>query len=204
MAAKLRFFYAVMQAGKSAHLLSANFNYTSDGNRTVLFSPVVDTRSGPGIIRSRNGYEVVSTPVDHEMDIYNYVFEEHAKSPIACIFLDEAQFFLPSQIDTFANIVVELNIPVLAYGLKVTSSGVLFDGSKRLIELAHEIEEIKHICHCQKKATMILKYDNNGTIIHGDNAIDPGAEEKYVSVCLKHWLEGDIGPTVRNKLNLLK
>lgn len=201
MAAKLRFFYAVMKAGKSAHLLSANFNYTSDNLRTIIFSPDLDTRSGAGAVKSRNGYEVPSICVGAEFELFSYVEQENAKEPIACIFIDEAQFFSSKHIEELANIVVELNIPVMAYGLKVTSSGVLFEGSKRLIELAQEIEEIKHICHCKSKATMILKYDSNGVLIIGDAAIDPGAEEKYVSVCLKHFLEGDIGPTVKSKLN---
>lgn len=198
--AKLHYYYSTMNAGKSTHLLQANHNYKSDGHETMLLKPDIDDRMGVSIIGSRIGISAEAIPVSTKDDIFEMVKEQHAKTPLTAVFVDESQFFNRKQIRALAKVADILNISVLAYGLKNNFKGEVFEGSKVLLELADNLREIKTTCHCGSKATMVLKYDQQGTVMRGGAEVDIGAEEKYVATCRKHFMEGDIGNTARRGL----
>lgn len=189
--AKFYFRHAVMNSGKSLALLQVNHNYTSVGKKTILFSHVVDNRFGNNVIASRLGVQAESIPVDENLNIYKYVENiVNSGEIISCILCDEVQFYTEQQIEELSDVVDFLKIPVICYGLKLSAFGKLFDASKRIIELADEIEEIRHVCWCGKRANMILRHDDNGLVIKSGNLVDVGAESKYKSVCRKHWKQG--------------
>jgi thymidine kinase len=199
--AKLHFLYSVMNAGKSAHLLQVHHNYSMNLGNVVLFTSVIDDRFGRGKIKSRMGVEADADALKPADDVFRIVLEKHASIPITAVLLDEVQFLSRDQIRQLARIVDELRIPVMAYGLKNNAFGELFsDSIATLLALADQIHEIKQLCHCGSKATMILKYDKAGTAIKSGAVIEVGAEDRYVSVCRPHWNEGDIGPLARRKL----
>lgn len=198
--AKLHFYFSTMNAGKSTHLLQANFNYKSDGHNTLLIKPAIDDRAGATIIASRIGISEEAISVTPEDSIFNIVKNENELNHLEAVFIDEVQFFNSVQIFDLARIVDELNIAVLAYGLRNNFKGELFEGSKALLELANNLNEIKTICHCGSKATMVLRYDHKGKVCRDGEEIEIGAEDKYVSTCRKHFVEGDIGNTSRAAL----
>jgi len=188
---KLYFRHAVMNSGKSLALLQVNHNYVSVGKKTVLFSHFLDNRFGESVIASRLGVQADSVPVRPELNLFNYIKSiVDAGNKISCILCDEVQFYSIEQIEQLSDIVDYLDIPVICYGLKISAFGILFDASKRLIELADEIEELRHVCWCGKRANMILKHDANGNILKSGNLVEVGAEDNYTSVCRKHWKEG--------------
>lgn len=189
--AKLYFRHAVMNSGKSLALLQVNHNYTSLGKKTVLFSHVFDNRFGENVIASRLGVQANSIPVHNDLNLFEYVKDlVENNTTIDCILCDEVQFYTDKQIEELSDIVDYLNIPVICYGLKLSAFGELFGAAKRLIELADEIEELRHICWCGKRAIMILKHDENGLVQKSGELVDVGAESKYSSVCRLHWKLG--------------
>lgn len=200
--AKLHFYYSTMNAGKSTHLLQANHNYKSDGHNTMLLKPSIDDRMGVSVIGSRIGISAEAIAVSPENDLFDLVKIQHAKTPLTAVFVDETQFFNKAQIFSLAKIADDLGIAVLAYGLKNNFMGETFEGSRVLLELADNLREIKTTCHCGSKATMVLKYDQNGKVIRSGAEVDIGAEEKYVATCRKHFVSGDIGNTARKGLTL--
>lgn len=193
--AKLYFRHAVMNSGKSLALLQVNHNYVSEGRDTVLFSHEIDQRFGAGVIASRIAGASIQAPsisINSEINLFDIVSEKvEAGQDIACVLCDEVQFYNPEQIDQLSDIVDVLNIPVICYGLKNTFKGELFEASKRLIELADEIESLDQVCWCGCKARMILKFNSEtNEIIRDGDAVEVGAESKYRSVCRKHWKLG--------------
>lgn len=198
--AKLHFYYSTMNAGKSTHLLQANFNYNADGHKTLLLKPAVDNRFGATKIASRIGISAEAWTITEEMSIFDFVSEKNKESHLTAVLLDEVQFFNQKQIFELARIVDELNIAVLAYGLKNNFKGEMFEGSKALLELANNINEIKTLCHCGSKATMVLRYNQDGEVCRDGAEIEIGAEDRYVATCRKHFVEGDIGNTARANL----
>lgn len=198
--AKLHFYYSTMNAGKSTHLLQANFNYNSDGHETLLLKPAVDNRFGATKIASRIGISAEAWTITEEMSIFDFVNKKNEESHLTAVLLDEVQFFSQTQIFELARIVDELNIAVLAYGLKNNFKGQMFEGSKALLELANNVNEIKTLCHCGSKATMVLRYNQNGEVCREGAEIEIGAEDRYVATCRKHFVEGDIGNTARSNL----
>ncbi len=198
--AKLHFYYSTMNAGKSTHLLQANFNYNSDGHKTLLLKPAVDDRFGATKIASRIGISAEAWTITEDMSIFDFVMNKHKEDHLTAILLDEVQFFTQKQIFELAKIVDDLNIAVLAYGLKNNFKGEMFEGSKALLELANNVNEIKTLCHCGSKATMVLRYNQNGEVCRDGEEIEIGAEDRYVATCRKHFVEGDIGNTSRGNL----
>lgn len=189
--AKLYFRHAVMNSGKSLALLQVNHNYVSIGKKTVLFSHKLDDRFGENVIASRLGVSADSVSVFEDLNLFEHVKSRIAAGePIACVLCDEVQFYTDLQIEQLSDIVDFLNVPVICYGLKLSAFGELFGAAKRLIELADEIEELKHVCWCAKRATMIIRHDEHGNVIKSGNLVDVGAESKYRSVCRKHWKLG--------------
>lgn len=196
--AKLHYFYSSMNAGKTTHLLQANYNYKNNGYRTILIKPDIDDRFSLDEISSRIGIKAKSNTINIRTNIKDLVLKEHTKeNPIQCLFIDEVQFLTKKQIDELVYIADILNITVMAYGIRTNFKGELFEATKRLFEVADCLEEIKKLCHCGKKATMILRHDKKGNILKEGDEIKIGAEDCYTSVCRKHYFEGNIGDFFR-------
>lgn len=189
--AKLHFYYSAMNAGKSTTLLQSSYNYQERGMDTLLFVPRIDDRFGVGQITSRIGLAQEALPIDSEFDVYEHTKTAVADNPnIKCILVDEAQFLSKSQVHQLANITDDLNLPVLAYGLRSDFQGEPFEGSMYLMTLADNLVELKTICHCGKKATMNIRIDENGNKIEEGAQIEIGGNERYIAVCRKHYKEG--------------
>lgn len=185
--AKLYFYYASMNAGKSTTLLQADFNYRERGMRTLLFTAAIDTRSAQGTISSRIGLEQAAMPFDAATDIGAIVRAEHAAAPLACVMIDEAQFLSEAQVLQIAALCDEAGLPVLAYGLRTDFRGKLFPGSAALLALADVLVELKSVCECGAKATMNLRVDAAGnTMTHGAQT-EIGGEDRYVALCRRHF-----------------
>lgn len=185
--AKLVFHYGVMSAGKSQALLQANHHYQSQGRGTLILKPTVDERDGADFVVSRLGIRAPSTPVTSEDNLRDIVEATMAEqNNLSIVLVDEAQFFSPRQIRQLTDVADELNIPVLAYGLRNDSFGDLFPGSRTLFEMADELKELDQICFCGRKARMNLRFDNNGFVVREGSSIHIGDDE-YKSVCRLHW-----------------
>ena len=186
--AKLYFYYSSMNAGKSTMLLQINHNYMERGMRPLVFTSCHDDRSGEGVIVSRIGLSHEANIFKENTNLYEEVIDLGHES-IDCLLIDEAQFLTRNQVQQLSLIVDQLNISVMSFGLRTDFQGKLFEGSKFLLAIADNLNEIKNICHCGKKATMILRFDEQGSVITEGEQIVIGGEERYVSVCRKHFYE---------------
>jgi len=185
--AKLYFHYSTMNAGKSTILLQASHNYGERGMQTYLLTANLDNRAGEGRIASRIGIGSQAdtfTPTD---DMFEIVKKRLTKGPCACVFLDEAQFLTKDQVWQLARAVDDLNVPVMCYGLRVDFRGELFPGSAALLALADEMREVRTICHCGRKATMVVRQGDDGTVLKEGAQVQIGGNETYVSLCRRHW-----------------
>ena len=187
--AKLYFYYASMNAGKSTNLLQADFNYRERGMATMLFTAAIDDRFAKGTITSRIGLEAPATAFDAATDLARCVGERHARERLSCVLVDEAQFLTPVQVDQLAHIADVIAIPVLAYGLRTDFQGLLFPGSARLLALADALIEIKSVCTCGRKATMNLRVDNDGRAIAAGAQTEIGGNDRYIALCRRHFTE---------------
>lgn len=186
--AKLYFSYAAMNAGKSTILLQASYNYRERGMRTLLFTSALYAETDDGQITSRIGIADDAELYAATDDLYARIETLHAIGPIACVFVDEAQFLTPAQVWQLARVADRLNIPVLCYGLRTDFRGELFPGSAALLAIADSLREVRTICHCGAKATMVVRQNESGeTLTEGDQV----SIEKtiYVSLCRRHWEE---------------
>lgn len=185
--AKLYFHYSTMNAGKTTLLLQASHNYRERGMETYLLTAQMDTRVGQGRIGSRIGIGAdADTFATHE-NILAKIERRLVEGPCACVFIDEAQFLTPDQVWELARAVDDLGVPVMCYGLRVDFQGKLFPGSATLLALADEMREIRTICHCGKKATMVIRQDETGKALIDGDQIQIGGNETYVSLCRRHW-----------------
>ena len=191
--AKLYFNYSSMNAGKSTMLLQANHNYIERGMKPEIYTSNLDSRFGTGEIVSRIGLKSKSNIFDIKTDIYSEILNKRNKKKIDCVLIDEAQFLTKDQVAQLGQVVDTLNIPVLTFGIRTDFQGNLFEGSKYLLAWADNLKEIKTVCHCGRKATMVLRLNEQGQIVEDGSQIDIGGEEKYVSVCRKHFNEKNIG-----------
>ena len=182
-----------MNAGKSTMLLQANHNYLERGMKPQIYTSDLDNRFGQGEIVSRIGLKEKSNIFGTKTDIYEEILIFKKNNQVDCVLIDEAQFLTKNQVAQLGRIVDELNIPVLAFGIRTDFQGNLFEGSKFLLAWADNLKEIKTVCHCGRKATMVLRLNEDGTIVSDGSQIEIGGEEKYVSVCRKHFQEKDIG-----------
>jgi thymidine kinase len=182
--AKLYFYYSTMNAGKSAALLQAAYNYAERGMTTLLFTAAIDQRS-QGRIASRIGIGSDAFVFD-----LNTNFLETIREPLPhCVLLDEAQFLSQAQVRQLANLVDEQNIPVMCYGLRTDFRGDLFPGSAALLAWADTLLELKTICHCGRKATMVVRVSPDGVVERAGQQVEVGGNERYVSLCRKHFSE---------------
>jgi thymidine kinase len=185
--AKLYFNYSTMNAGKSTMLLQASYNYQERGMRTVILIAAFDDRAGRGKIASRIGLEADAIPFEQDADLFSLIEAMHVKEPLACVFVDEAHFMSPRQIWQLSDVVDRLGLPVMAYGLRTDFQGNLFPASQALLAIADELREVRTICHCGRKATMVVRLGGGGEVLHDGAQIEVGGNEKYVSLCRLHW-----------------
>ena len=172
---------------KTTTLLQSAYNYSERGMKTLVLKPKVDDRYNPDRIRSRIGLESDAASFESEDDLLALTEKIDKKTPLSCILLDEAQFLTKTQVYALGEIVDKFGIPVLAYGLRTDFKGELFEGSLHLLAWADELVEIKTICHCGKKANMVLRLDENGEPLKSGEQIQIGGNDSYVSVCRKHY-----------------
>lgn len=187
--AKLYFHYSTMNAGKSTVLLQAAHNYEERGMRTCLLTARLDTRAGEGQIASRIGISRHARCFGPGEDLSEMLAEVIKSESPACIFVDEAQFLQPEQVWQLVRVVDDLHVPVMCYGLRVDFLGNLFPGSAALLALADEMREVRTICHCGKKATMVIRKSADGTVVTEGDQVQVGGNETYVSLCRRHWRE---------------
>ena len=185
--AKLYFYYASMNAGKSTALLQAAFNYRERGMRTLQFTAAVDDRYGAGVIASRIGISAPAVPFDAATDLRAIIAADHAARPVSCALIDEAQFLTRAQVFQLASVCDDLAIPVLAYGLRTDFQANLFEGSMWLLAIADVLSEIKAVCACGRKAVMNLRIDEAGRPARRGAQTEIGGNERYVAVCRRHF-----------------
>jgi thymidine kinase len=183
--AKLYFYYASMNAGKSTTLLQADFNYRERGMKTVLFTAAIDDRFAAGTITSRIGLEHDAIMFGADSDIAAIV-RASGDQP-ACVLVDEAQFLTAAQVDQLARLADMDGIPVLAYGLRTDFQGALFPGSARLLAIADSLVELKSVCECGRKATMNLRVDGEGRAVAQGAQTEIGGNDRYVALCRRHF-----------------
>ena len=187
--AKLYFYYSSMNAGKSTALLQSSYNYQERGMRTYLLTPEIDVRYGAGKVTSRIGLEADAYVFDESEDLLNLVRVQTEEVAISCVMVDEAQFLTRDQVWALGRVSDELDIPVLAYGLRTDFRGEPFTGSKYLLAWADNLKEIKAICHCGRKATMVLRIDESGKPVSSGEQVVIGGNDQYESVCRKHFTD---------------
>ena len=187
--AQLYFKYGAMGSSKTANALMARFNYEERGQRTLLVKPQLDTRDGDHMVYSRIGlkhpciyFHEMRAMADEELEQY------------ACIIVDEAQFLTKDEVYYLVHLVDDCNIPVLCYGLRADFRGELFEGSYHLLVLADKLEEVKTICWCGKKAAFNARFDEQGRVVKEGAQVVLGANDKYIGLCRRHWMRGDLGP----------
>ncbi|KIN70811.1 Thymidine kinase [Sulfitobacter noctilucae] len=194
--AKLYFHYSTMNAGKSTVLLQAAHNYVERGMVPYLLTAQFDGRAGEGRIASRIGIGQEADTYAPGEDLFAKIRARMTSGPCACIFVDEAQFLEAEQVWQLARAVDDLKVPIMCFGLRVDFRGALFPGSATLLALADEMREVRTICHCGKKATMVVRTDAAGAVIRDGAQVQIGGNETYVSLCRRHWREavGDTAP----------
>lgn len=178
-----------MNAGKSTVLLQAAHNYRERGMVPFLLTAQLDTRAGEGKIASRIGISEAAQTFTTETDLFKTLETRLNEGEIACVFIDEAQFLTKDQVWQLARAVDDLKVPVMCYGLRVDFRGELFPGSAALLALADEMREVRTICHCGKKATMVVRCDADGKVLTDGDQVQIGGNETYVSLCRRHWRE---------------
>ena len=187
--AKLYFYYASMNAGKSTTLLQADFNYRERGMATMLWTAALDDRADSHAIESRIGLGADAHRFAAGTDIHARVMAAHAVQPLACVLVDEAQFLTKAQVWQLARLADRENIPVLCYGLRTDFRGELFPGSAALLGIADALVELKAVCHCGRKATMNLRVDAGGAAVKDGAQTEIGGNDRYLALCRKHFSE---------------
>ncbi len=185
--AKLYFYYSTMNAGKSTALLQASYNYRERGMRTLVYTARLDDRAG-GLVHSRIGISTEARHFTAQTDLLAEIKTEHGREPLHCVLFDEAQFLQPAQVRELGRVSDELNIPVLCYGLRTDFRGELFPGSAQLLAWADNLVELKTICHCGSKATMVVRVRGDGAVENEGAQVEIGGNDRYVSLCRRHFV----------------
>ncbi len=185
--AQLYFYYSAMNAGKSTTLLQSSFNYQERGMNPLIYTAALDDRYQIGKVTSRIGLDADAILYDKNDDIYASVLEKHNENKIDCVLVDESQFLTQAQVYQLTEVVDKLHIPVLCYGLRTDFRGELFDGAKHLLAWADKLIELKTICHCGRKAIMVIRTDEKGNAIADGDQVVIGGNDKYESVCRRHY-----------------
>ena len=187
--AQLYFKYGAMGSSKTANALMARFNYEERGQQTLLVKPRMDTRDGDHVVVSRIGLTHPCIYFDEMQKLNDAELKENA-----CIIVDEAQFLTKDEVMYLVHLVDDLEIPVMCYGLRAVFKGDLFPGSEALLVMADKIEEVKTVCWCGKKATFNARFDEHGHVLKEGAQVELGANDRYIGLCRKHWMAGDLGP----------
>lgn len=185
--AQLYFYYSAMNAGKSTSLLQSAYNYRERGMNVVIFTAAIDDRYGVGKVSSRIGLQADAELYQREDNIYQSIFNHHRHQPLDCIFIDEAQFLTKEQVRQLVEVVDELDIPVLAYGLRTDFLGETFEGSHYLLAWADKLAELKTVCHCGRKASFVVRLDDEGKAVTAGDQVQIGGNDRYESMCRKHF-----------------
>ena len=187
--ASLFFYYSAMNAGKSTLLIQSSHNYQERGMQTLILTPALDNRFGQGKVTSRIGLEAEAATFSDKDDVLAFARKKLENGPLHCVLVDEAQFLTREQVLQLTDIVDALGIPVLAYGLRTDFKGDLFPGSQHLLAWADKLVELKTICHCSNKATMVVRLDAEGKAIHDGDQVEIGGNDRYLSLCRKCFKE---------------
>ncbi|MGB1297003.1 MAG: thymidine kinase [Psychrobium sp.] len=187
--AQLYFYYSAMNAGKSTSLLQSAYNYKERGMESVIFTAAVDDRYGKGKVTSRIGLSQDADIFSSSCNIFDMMSEKLAKGPVHCALVDECQFLTKEQVKQLCRVVDELNVPVLCYGLRTDFMGEPFQGSLYLMSWADKLIELKTICHCGRKASMVVRMDEQGNALSSGSQVEIGGNDKYVSMCRQHFSE---------------
>ena len=192
--AALHFIYSTMNAGKSTALLQASHGYRERGLETMVFTSTKDDRYGESEVVSRVGLRSPAHTYSESDNILKMVHDENEKHELSCILIDEAQFLTKDQVKQLGKIVDELKITVMAFGIRTDFQGELFEGSKYLLAWADKLKELRAVCHCGSKATMIVRVSEEGSIMRSGDQVEIGGNERYLSLCRKCFYSGTIGP----------
>lgn len=187
--AQMYFYYSAMNAGKSTTLLQSSFNYRERGMTPLIFTAAIDNRYGVGKVTSRIGLEEEAELFNLEDDLFERAKALSNKGKIDCVLIDECQFLSKAQVYQLTEVVDKLDIPVLCYGLRTDFLGELFEGSRYLLSWADKLVELKTICHCGRKANMVIRQDETGRAIADGDQVEIGGNDRYVSVCRLHYKE---------------
>lgn len=185
--AQMYFYYSAMNAGKSTTLLQSSFNYQERGMNPVVYTAAIDDRYGIGKVASRIGLQSDAYLFRDDTNLYQDIDTLHLKEKVDCILIDECQFLSKQQVYQLTEVVDKLDIPVLCYGLRTDFMGELFEGSQYLLAWADKLIELKTVCHCGRKANMVIRTDEHGTPIKEGDQVAIGGNDKYVSVCRYHY-----------------
>ncbi|WP_133406414.1 thymidine kinase [Parashewanella tropica] len=187
--AQLYFYYSAMNAGKSTSLLQSSYNYRERGMNTLVLTAAIDDRYGVGKVASRIGLETEASIFGAESNLVELVESALKEQEIHCILVDESQFLTKEQVKQLTHVVDNMDIPVLCYGLRTDFQGELFNGSQYLLAWADKLVELKTICHCGRKANMVVRLDGDGKVMKEGEQVAIGGNESYESVCRKHYRE---------------
>lgn len=185
--AQLYFYYSAMNAGKSTALLQSSYNYQERGMRTIVYTAEIDNRFGSGKVSSRIGLSSPAKLYNNESALFDEISAQHLLEPVHCVLVDESQFLTREQVKALSDVVDNLDIPVLCYGLRTDFRGELFTGSQYLLAWSDKLVELKTVCHCGRKAGMVLRLDQNSAPFKEGEQVVIGGNERYVSVCRKHY-----------------
>jgi len=185
--AKLYFYYSSMNAGKSTSLLQSSFNYQERGMNTLVLAPELDNRYGGAKVTSRIGLETDAQTFTPEHDLLNLISTSHANKTVHCVLVDEAQFLTRDQVYQLGEVTDSFDIPVLAYGPRTDFRGEPFEGSKHLLARSDNLRELKAMCHCGAKATMVIRLDESGNPVKESSQAEIGGIDRYVSLCRRHF-----------------
>ncbi|QIR14087.1 thymidine kinase [Shewanella aestuarii] len=187
--AQLYFYYSAMNAGKSTSLLQSSYNYRERGMHTVVMTASIDDRYGVGKVASRIGIETAAQVFSSDDNLIDIIKASHEQQHIHCLLIDESQFLSKEQVKQLTYVVDHFDIPVLCYGLRSDFQGELFTGSQYLLAWADKLVELKTICHCGRKANMVVRLDGEGMPMKEGEQVAIGGNETYESVCRKHFRE---------------
>ncbi|KGQ71344.1 thymidine kinase [Chelonobacter oris] len=185
--AKLYFYYSSMNAGKSTTLLQSSYNYRERQMNTLVYTAAIDDRFGTAKVTSRIGISQEALVFTAETDLYRQIKHQIQQQPLHCILVDEAQFLTKAQVYQLSDVVDKLHIPVLCYGLRTDFQGELFEGSQYLLAWADQLEELKTICYCGRKANFVLRLNADGEAVQAGEQIQIGGNDSYLSVCRRHY-----------------
>lgn len=187
--AQLYFYYSAMNAGKSTSLLQSAYNYKERGMESVIFTASIDNRYGKGKVTSRIGLSQEADIFSNSCNLFDMMERKLSSGPVHCVLIDECQFLTKEQVKQLSRVVDKLKVPVLCYGLRTDFMGEPFAGSLYLMSWADKLIELKTVCHCGRKATMVVRTDGDGNALNSGSQVEIGGNERYVSMCREHFSE---------------